>query len=1820
MKAKTGLLFLSALALAASSCEARRIKQGRLKPEEVMISYFSPQGSIQKPADLELQFSSPVAKNEDVGRDIDPAVISITPGLEKSCRWHNQSTVRCYLRGQAPELTYKLEVLKTILPAESKLKLLGRRNFAFSMAPLQALGIQTRFLSYTDPPRYGITVSFNQPVDPGEFSNRFKILAPDGKALPFTLRSWGPSEQLEVETYLSGYVRFKWNYLNLTVEPGLPNQARNSTLKQAFTKKIDLPIRGDLKITSSKLIQRENASLIQLCFSSAVSSDALQASLTISPSVDYHIENEGQCSDLVANLEPDQAYTISLKKGLVSSMDEELPNDFTDTLQMADLEPKISLVGSGHYLPRKGAMNLGLETINTEKVYIRVKKIYANNLAYFLAGGQDYYCGGYWDEESDSYHRSSAEECRLSRNLELLGKQTLEKEQAVVNVKNKIVTTPLALDDLAGKDRSGIYAVGIYKDKNSWYANAFAWMIATDLGILAQKSDDQLIVMVRSLETLEPQPGVRVKLLSKNNQVMAEQNTDLQGMAKFSNLETSFKEFVPLLILAEKGEDFSFLNFSQAGINTGSFDVSGDAYNTANYDAYLYPERDIYRPGETAHLAYLVRDAELGTGAAFPVTLKVTTPDNRLFKTLKSQPDELLSGEFAVSFPRELLTGAYSFELFGPEDKPIGSTAIKVEEFMPDRLKVVLTPDQKRCLAGESITASVKANYLFGPPVARQKASGNCYIEERPVSFPAYPEFYFGDELMKRLEPLNLSLGDQELDDNGEASFSCDIPGNLRPFSGSLSATIQVSVFEAGGGRAVTARKVLEVDPFEVYLGIRRDFKGEPGPKDVVNFSIMAVDPQGKPAPGRELNLRFYKLEWYSLLKLVNNRYEYTSELKQNLVKETKIRSGKDPVQVSFSSSSYGNFALSVEDAKSLARSSQDFYIWGWGYAPWAMAHPDRIELTLDKAEYLPGEDAKVLVKAPFSGKLIAMVMSGRMLDYREYTLTENTATLKIPVREDFKPNSYAVFILLRSFKNVEKFAPLRAVGIAPLKVSAAPRKLELKITAPKKIRPRTRLEVGIEVPSAPFGRVTLAAVDEGILQLTGFASPDPLGYYYRKRHLGYDLFDIYSMILPEVVPIAPRSPFGGEISRARLKRELAPLGVKRVKPVSLWSGLVKLDANGRAAVKFDVPQFNGRLRLMAVSFSREKMSGAESSVMVREPITITSSLPRFLAPGDSFVIPVTIFNGTGKAGEFIASIQTQGKVKLEKSSQKVSIEKDADATVRFNAEAVPATGADQIFIRVSGNGEQSSETTEIALRPPYPLYSKSEALSASESQTAKFKLPAGFVPGTQQFTIAASSMPALKYGGSLKYLVHYPYGCIEQTTSGVFPLLYFKDLARIAAPDLAKSGAVDYFVNQGIEKLVSMNMPEGQFSFWPDGGYPSCPWGSIYATNFLLEAKKAGYNVPEFILQRSVNYLWNFSSTHSVKEYWECDELAYSLYVLSLAGRPNSSVMDWMLKTNYCNGEEYLEPRTLLAGAYALKGDMQTANKLFPISPKPITTKMPMGRNWYTPARAYAITLNTLVEINPAHPAIPGLVKLLSGTAEGIAWHNTQENVFALLALGKYYRLQEQAGYKGVISIGKKAKIDFDPKGTTASSADWGGENVEVKITGKGLAYIYWEASGIPATPPELKAESSGIELTREYLDENGQAVALDKIPQGSIVIVRVKMRAKDQQVDNVVMADLLPAGLEIENPRLLTTARPAWIQEKTYKPDYMDIRDDRMLTFQTVFNYRNANEFGVFYYATRAVTAGAFVVPAVKAEAMYDPSFRAISEPGKMTIVERK
>lgn len=406
--------------------------------------------------------------------------------------------------------------------------------------------------------------------------------------------------------------------------------------------------------------------------------------------------------------------------------------------------------------------------------------------------------------------------------------------------------------------------------------------------------------------------------------------------------------------------------------------------------------------------------------------------------------------------------------------------------------------------------------------------------------------------------------------------------------------------------------------------------------------------------------------------------------------------------------------------------------------------------------------------------------------------------------------------------------------------------------------------------------------------------------------------------------------------------------------------------------------------------------------------------------------------------------------------------------------------------------------------------------------------------------------------------------------------------------------------------------------TYWPGERGTAYPWASIYATHFMLEAKKANYNVPEIILNRSLDHLRGFTSTRKIEkgETYKCREVAYALYVLALAAKPNKNVMDWMLDSNICKIAEDLELRSLLAGAYLASGDDKTGERLLPVAGLFAKGDIETGYSFYSPVRADGLALNILVEYRPNHPSIPGLLKALTDSAEGGRWYNTQANAFAFLALGKFYRTQEKADFTGAVKVGGNKLADFDPSGLSLKAADWAGKKAEVTLQGKGTAYVYWEASGIPTTPPEIKTEDHGLTVRKQYLNQDGQPLDLQKVPQGSLVVVKVTITAQDRGLDNVVMADLLPAGLEIENPRLLTTAPPEWIDKKTERPQYLDIRDDRMMTFQSV----HAGATFDFYYALRAVTAGEFVLPPVKAEAMYDPSYRSLTAPGTIKVIERQ
>jgi uncharacterized protein YfaS (alpha-2-macroglobulin family) len=786
--------------------------------------------------------------------------------------------------------------------------------------------------------------------------------------------------------------------------------------------------------------------------------------------------------------------------------------------------------------------------------------------------------------------------------------------------------------------------------------------------------------------------------------------------------------------------------------------------------------------------------------------------------------------------------------------------------------------------------------------------------------------------------------------------------------------------------------------------------------------------------------------------------------------------------------------------------------------------------------------------------------------------------------------------------------------------VDCSENKLTIVLEAPSEMRPLHPLTLSFTVKPGSAGilpaYLTIAAVDEGICQLTNFQTPDPFQHFFGKKRLEVASYDIYSAVLPEVESATTSSSAAG--GEPRRRKRVSPVGVTRVRPVALWSGLLETDQSGKGSVTFDVPQFNGSLRIMAVSFSGNRFGSAREDVKVFDPIVLTPTFPRFMAGGDTFQVPVSIFNGTGKADQFAVTLDAQGPVVSDEGagergsgglpfSQAISLEPKEEGQVIFSLKAQETMGKVTFTLSAAGGGEKTAMITDVPIRPPAPAITLTGSGVVKAGSESRFTIPGDWIPDTAEFDLTLSSFPAMQFAGSLQYLLRYPYGCCEQTTSRLFPMLYFNDMAQLVEPELFGTKSVDYFVEEGITRLENMQMSSGDFAFWP-GSDHSSPWASTYVSHFLVEARKAGYEVPDRVYKPMIKALQDRVKA-SVRDERERQTKTYACYVLALAGRPEKSTMFYLKNNELGRMSDYSQFQ--LAGAFALSGDINTARSLFPATVVPQEVKRETGGNLNSSTRAKAIMLNSLAEVDPDHPSVPKLIKSLADEAsENNRWYTTQDNAFAFLALGKIMRKQPPGKYTGVARIDGTHLADFGTGDQRFDGKNWGGKEVSLSIQGTGVCYYYWTAFGIP-TSPDIKEFDQELTVRRRYLDKDGHVINYDQFHQGDLVVAEITIKALTENLDNVIIADLLPAGFEIENPRLESRAGIPWIKSE-FKPDYMDIRDDRMLLFVSLPLQKQKK----LYYALRAVTVGEFVLPPVSAEAMYDPAKSSVANSGSLII----
>ncbi len=1673
-------------------------------------------------------------------------------------------------------------------------------------------------------------IEFNAEVDPGAFCSAVSVADASGNPLQGSVE-----QQHRGKVMALTLPRDPQGDVTLRLKAGLQSTAGPRGLEHDLVWTIK-PTR-ELKVVR---VEQETRSFgpnnIYVSFNRPLVMDSVASCVAVEPPLDITVEAGARYSWRPSNsiriagaFAPNRSYTVTLKQGLPGNGGTSLGEDAVYTVYFPDADPALELKASGNYMSPHGSMVLPFRTIGMTKCRVSLNRVYPNNLVYLVtrqnACDDDYYYGSHPGDG--------------------LGRDEAATEFAIARDPAAIVEHRFSLKDLTRGQKGAFYVtINASNGKDNWQERHH--LVISDTGLSVKQSDGELLVWANSIRTLAPVAGAEIRVFSEANQELISGATDPEGLARL-RVGTNDAAGAPFLVSAQKDDDLTYLVLGRSGV-----EVKGGAgdrgFLAEGYEACLFTDRGIYRPGETTHARAIVRGPDGAAPPPFPVQLRVLRPDGRLEKTISAMLSGYGTAGFDIPWPGFAGTGRYRLELALPGDKKVlGSAHVAVEEFVPPQIKVEVKTDPARTQAGGEISAEVRADYLFGRPAAGLPSEVRVEIAPQPVKFERFPEFEFGDP-GKPFQTVRQAAGKAPLDENGSAAYALTVSRDWRP-PAALRLLILGTVTEIGG-RGVTACAGRDVDVYPFYIGLGRGEEAITTGREHT-FSAVTVSPAGAvTSAAARLKLAVEKLGWATVLKKgPDDSYIYCSEKQAAKVHDGEVAFQDGRASFAFTPAGDGDYRLSLRDPASGASSAIEFRAGAPGqhWETRSLAAPDVVELKFDKERYAAGETATLVIKAPFPGKALVTLESSRVLDCRVVALEKNTAELKFPVRADYAPNVYCAVTVIRPAVSEKLWGQHRAAGMAPLAVDAPERRASLALAAPDRIRPCQKLEVGIETTGEDGqgipAEVVVAAVDEGICMLTDFKTPDPYAFFMAVRRPAVALRDLYSLLMPELeksVGGEPSSP-GGDDLLAGLGKRLNPVKARRFKPVALWSAAVMTDASGRARVEFEVPEFTGQLRLMAVAVDRQRLAAAERKVAVARPLVVQSSLPRFLAPADAFSLPVQILNETGADGEAAVRVACSGPLALGDgrpgAERRIALPKGGCTNLEFRLAAAAAPGQALCRLEVEMAGEKFAEDTELAVRPPAGRTVLAGSGRLAAGKKAALELPANWLEGTAENNLWLSALPSVELGGSLAYLLGYPYGCLEQTTSKSFPLLYLCDLAAPTHPGWPDRREIGRMVQSGIQRVLGMQRNDGSFSMWGNG--ETYPWGTLYATHFLVAADQAGYPVPAGRTQAACEFIEQWMARkaevgNSVEAKNDTYDRSYACVVLALAGRPHHG---WMTRLAEQSAKLDYDAKVNLASALLAAGKRREGNALLGAIEIPAEPNLARqaGGSLRSNTRADAMLLAAWLEADPDSAAIPGLVHRLEAGRNNGRWDTTQENALALMALGRYSSLlaRDRKPISGRVTAGGLPPLEFAgtnefhaPLGIPggASSPErasgerlvdkplhpWNG-HVEILNQGDGPIYYYWKSEGVPGDGM-IAEEDRGLKVRREILGLDGGPADPAELRQGDLFVIRVILETDNAGAENIIVDDLLPAGLEIENANLKTSQVVGWCKDKqTLALLHADIRDDRMIAFPARFSGNQE-----YYYAVRAVTPGEFVLPPIAATCMYDPAIRSVHGAGRVRV----
>ncbi|CAD0002894.1 alpha-2-macroglobulin family protein [Flavobacterium chungangense] len=1521
---------------------------------------------------------------------------------------------------------------------------------------------------------------------------------------------------------------------------------------------------------------------------------------------------------------------IEVFQGIESQYGKKMDSNYTEKISFDQIKPSVRFIKNGTILPSSNNLKLNFEAVNLSAVDVKVYKIYKNNILQFLQ----------YNELNGSQN--------LKKVAQPVAKTTLNLSESKLVNPGKWNTFALDLSKIITPEPGAIYRVEfVYKKKYSlykcessdadqneeeeeevdendvnysgnsyddYYYDDYEWresqdpcsgsyyyyakiatnILATDLGVIAKRGENKsYLFAVNNIVTTEPVSNARVDLYNYQQQKIGTGATSSEGIASFQLDKFAYFAIVSL------GDQSTYVKLDDGlSLSVSNFDVAGETLQKG-LKGYIYGERGVWRPGDNLYLSFIFNDASNKLPKSHPIKFRLNDPNGKTVYQTIQKTNELNHYAFTVPTSQEAPTGNWEAMVSVGGAKFYKS--IKIETIKPNRLKIKNNFSRKTLSSSYPNTSNLAVTWLHGAIAKNLNVEMQAKFSQQTTTFKEYEKFSF-DDLVRQFSTEEINVFSGKLNENGKASVNIE-PKLQGQAPGMLRASFITKVYEEGGDFSTDVISTT-YSPYKTYVGIKSPEPNKYGMLETRTnnrFDIVTVDENGRPKSVRNLEVKVYKVEWRwwwdaSSDNLSNyNSSNATTSYKTFIVNTDS--SGRGSIQFSLTDEEWGRYLIRVSDntdghATALTVNI-DWPIWSGKTRNRDASTANMLVFSTDKKNYAVGEKAQISFPSSEGGRALISIENGSKVVQTIWAKTQKGETkVEVPITSAMAPNVYFNITLLQPHASTKNDSPIRMYGIVPIEVVDKNTILLPTLSMPDVLKPEQAFTVKVGEKTGKEMTYTIAVVDEGLLDLTRFKTPNAWDSFYVREALGVKTWDIYDDVI---------GAYGGKINQIFSIGGDQDLGggkakkANRFKPVVLYYGPFKLDKGQTKSHQLKLPKYIGSVRTMVVAgdANTSAYGSVEKATPVKSPLMVLASLPRKISPSEKVTIPVTVFATENNIKNVSIQIKTSNGLKVMGSAtQSLTFASPDEKMTYFNLVVGATTGIAKVQVVATSGKEKSVYDVEIDMTNPNPVTNTFTDVILPPNSTKTISWKTFGVSGSNKARLEVSSIPTMNLNGRLQYLIQYPHGCVEQTTSSVFPQLYLNDVVDL---DATRKGIIQKNITAGIARLGSFQLSNGGVAYW-QGHTIADDWGTSYAGHFLIEAEKKGYVLPINFKSKWISYQqreakqWRFEPKYG-------NDLAqsYRLYTLALAGNADLSSMNRLRETKGISNESKLR----LAAAYVLAGQKSAGLNLFLHSKIEDESS---NYNYYyygSSERNRAMALETMLLLGQKQKAFAMASKLAKQMSNN-QWMSTQTTAYCLYAMSKF---AVSNGPKGInIQFSKNGKGEtINSKKTVADRSlivQTGANSVTLKNIKNNTVYVRVLNTGILPIGQE-KPIQSDVSASIVFKNRKGSVINVSRISQGTEFIAEVTIRnQRNEHVENVALSQILPSGFEIVNTRFTDYG-----DATNNMADYIDIRDDR-----TNFYFgMKAGETKVFRILLNASYLGNYYLPGLQCEAMYDNTFLA-------------